>query len=72
MTVKEKLIHDIFRLSSGTIATFIGSARYCDIDRASARTMEYVAANLNEAECETVKTLEDFAALFHKALAAII
>lgn len=70
MTAKEKLIHEIFLLSSGTVSTFINATRYYEIDRASARTMEYVAANLTETECEAIHTLEDFANLFRKAYAA--
>lgn len=67
MTAKESLIEQINLLSSGTIANFINTARYCEIHRVAAKAMGYVATVMTEEECAAVQTMEDIAAIFHKA-----
>lgn len=66
MTAKGELMRNINLLSSGTIAGFIGSDKYAVIDRAACQTLELIS-RMTEEECAAVKTMEDIAALFHRA-----
>lgn len=63
---KSELIKTISGLSSGTIAVFIGCAKYTVIDHAASKAILYVAT-LTEDECNNVNTLEDICNIFLKA-----
>ena len=66
MTAKGNLLRSLRTLSSGTIASLIGSDRYSVIDRASSTAIMYAAA-LPEEECKQYQTFEDICRLFKLA-----
>ena len=66
MTAKGNLIHTLNSLSSGTIATLIGSDRYAVIDRAANTAVLYAAA-MPEEECKKYQTFDDICRLFKEA-----
>lgn len=66
MNAKENLIRTLNTMSSGTIASLIGSDRYAVIDRAANTAVLYAAA-LPEEECKKYQTFEEICRLFKTA-----
>ena len=66
MTSKENLLRNLRTLSSGTIASLIGSNSYAVIDRASSTAIIYAAA-LPEEDCKQYQTFEDICRLVKRA-----
>lgn len=66
MKAKEYLIHTLNTMSSGTIASLIGSDRYAVIDRAANTAVLYAAA-MTEEECKKYHTFEEICRLFKTA-----
>ena len=66
MTEKGRVLHQLRNMSSGTIASLIGSNKYLIIDRAATTAILY-AARLTEDRCREVQTMEDLCNLFLEA-----
>lgn len=67
MTEKGRVLHQLRSMSSGTIASLIGSDKYMIIDRAATNAILYVSTTVSEDRCRGIQTMEDICKIFLEA-----